>query len=458
MVKRRTWIITGVVLAIVVLGLAGLALKSKGGSGPQGEELRIENPSGEDLVEFINAPGEVQPRTKVAISAKVMARIVDIPVEEGQAVTKGDPNAHPPVEASVLLRLDAADLTAALRSAEARRSAQAAQIEVEKLRLAGEGASLEGINASCGKAELDLKRCRELVKSGDMTQSDLDAAQSTYDELKARLIAAGHSLEAAEKNIEVLRHSLEAADAEIARARDAVGYTTITSPINGVVTRINAEVGELVVTGTMNNPGTVIMEVADLSQMLLVVQVDEVDIGAVKVGQQAVVRIHTYADEQFEGVVESIALTHDISAGGAKYFKVKILLDTRGRRIYSGLTADVDIQTKTHSGILKVPSQAVLGCEVDELPLVIRDNNPCVDRRKTFATVVYRFIDGEAVVTPVTTGASDLTHTVIRAGISADDRIIVGPYKVLESLKHEQKVQDEREAEKRRKAAEKDER
>ena len=87
-------------------------------------------------------------------------------------------------------------------------------------------------------------------------------------------------------NIEVAQHQLKAADAEIARARDAVSYTTITSPIDGVVTRINAKVGELVVTGTMNNPGTMIMEVADLSQMLLVVQLDEADVGKVKAGRR----------------------------------------------------------------------------------------------------------------------------------------------------------------------------
>ncbi len=249
--------------------------------------------------------------------------------------------------------------------------------------------------------------------------------------------------------------NLAAADAEIARARDAVNCTVITSPIDGVVTRRNAKVGEMVVTGTMNSPGTVILEVADLSQMLIVVRVDEASIGGVKVGQKATARIHTYADEKFEGTVQSIALTHDLGTGGSKYFKTKILLDAKDRRIYSGLTADVDILTSSHPDVLKVPSQAVLGRSVDDLPLAIRDKNPNVDTKKTIATVVYRLVGGKAVVTPVAVGASDATHTIVTSGLSSTDSVVVGPYKVLESIKHDQSIQDEREVEARKKASEK---
>jgi len=98
-----------------------------------------------------------------------------------------------------------------------------------------------------------------------------------------------------------------------------------------------------------------------------------------------------------------------------------------------------------------VPTQAVLGIEVDSLPLQIRENNPEVDTTKTFATVVYRYIDGKAIVTPVKIGQCDLTHTIIKSGITEKDRIVVGPYKVLEKLKHDQKIQDEREAEAKKK-------
>jgi len=452
-VKRRTGLaVTLIIVVGLAAGVGGYIRGVMTASPGLGELVRIESPRRGGLVECVNAPGEIEPRTHVAISARVMARIVELPFDEGDGVTKGDPTAQPPIPPSVLVRLDATDLEAALRAAEARRAAQAAQIKVEKSRIAGQRAAIEGIDASLLAAERDLRRCEDLVKSRDMSQAELDQARRRHDELKAQRASAEHVLRAAEANLEVLQHNLEAADADIERARDAVGYTTITSPIDGVITRVNAKVGELVVVGTMNNPGTVIMSVADLSEMLVVVRLDEAGIADVEVGQRAVVRIHAYPDETFSGVVESIALTHDFGPGGTKYFKTKILLEA-DKRVYSGLTADVDIQTKTHSDVLKVPSQAVLGRPTDELPVSIRENNPNVDTKKAIATVVYRFIDGKAVVTPVTVGASDETHTVIASGLTTEDRVVVGPYKVLDGLRHGQKLRDEREVEKAGKAS-----
>jgi hypothetical protein len=115
----------------------------------------------------------------------------------------------------------------------------------------------------------------------------------------------------------------------------------------------------------------------------------------------------------------------------------------------------VDIETRKHTDVLKVPTQAVLGREVDTLPLEIREKSPHVDIAKAYATVVYRYVDGKAVVTPVKIGQGDLTHTIILSGITEEDKIVVGPYKVLENIKHDQRIRDEREveAEKKKKSA-----
>jgi HlyD family secretion protein len=245
-----------------------------------------------------------------------------------------------------------------------------------------------------------------------------------------------------------MEHNLEAAGAGVTQAKEALSYTTITSPIDGVITRINAEVGEVVIYGTMNNPGTVILEVADLSTMLLVAQVDEADVGKLALGQKATVHVQTFPDEDFKGVVDTIALTHRISTSTAtKYFRTEILLEGDVKKLFSGLTAHVDIETTKHENVLNIPSQAVLGRPIDSLPLKIRENNPDVDKEKTFTPVVYRYIDGKAVVTPVKIGPSNLTHTIILSGISEEDKVIVGPYKELESLSHDKKVRDEREVE-----------
>ena len=398
--------------------------------------VRVGKPDRGDLAEYVSARAEVEPKAKLSISARVAARIAGLPVEEGDEVGKGE----------VVVRLDAADLEAALLSAEANRAARAVQIEVERARLASQRASQRGTEASLVQARLDLKRRQTLLASRDVSQADVDAFCCHVDELAAQLDAAKHSLRAGELNLQVLQHYLEAADADIARARDSLAYTTISSTMDGTITRIHAEEGEMVIPGTMNNPGTVIMEIADLSHMLLVAQVDETDVGKVEVGQRAVAQIYASPDGEFEGTVDSIALKHDIGQGGVKYFRTEILLNLDGRRVYSGSTADVDIEAARHTGVLKVPSQAVLERPVDDLPLEVREGNPDVDTDKTFATVVYRLVDGKAVVTPVTIGASDKTDTVIVSGLAETADVIVGPYKVLEGIAHEQQVKDEREA------------
>ena len=446
MKKSRIIIIT-VIVTLVIVSVIGGVIRSKTKPDDKGTKVRIEQGQQGELFEYVSAPGEIEPKTKVEISAKVSARIVALPYDEGDAVTRGRGEAAPPVPASVLVRMDAKDLESQLRSAQAGRAAQAAETEVEKARIASQRASLEGLAESLKQAERDLKRKKGLFESQDISQSTFDQALYGFDEQKAQYEAAEHSLEAAQLTLTVLRHNLEAADARIEQAEEALSYTTITSPIDGVVTRLNAEVGELVITGTMNNPGTVILQVADLSQMLLVAQIDEADIGKLKAGQLATVYVQAFADYEFKGVVDSIALTHRTSSSGTKYFRTEILLEASEKQLYSGLTAHVDIETRKHTDVLKVPSQAVLGRTVDDLPLEIRENNPQVDKEKTFTPVVYRYIDGKTVVTPIKIGPSNLTHTVILSGINEDDRIIVGPYKVLEGLKHDQKVQDERESE-----------
>jgi len=448
MKKSRIIIIVIVVIVVLVAG-TGMVVRTKMKGNAKSTVVRIEHAQNGELIEFVSAPGEIEPKTNVEISAKVSARITALPYDEGDEVTCGDPNANPPVPASVLVRLDAKDLETRLTSAEAGRAAQVAQVEVEKARIDSQQANLVGLAASLEQAERDMERQKGLLQSKDIAQATFDQAKAHYDELKAQYASAQHTLISAKLNLDVLKHNLEVADAGIAQAREALSHTVITSPIDGVITRLEAEVGEMVIMGTMNNPGTVILEVADLSTMLLVAQVDEADVGKMAVGQEATVHVQAFPDEEFKGVVDSIALKHRLSTTGTKYFRTEILLQGDVKKLYSGLTAHVDIETLKHGNVLNVPSQAVLGHPIDDLPLEIRDHSPEVDKDKTYATVVYRYIDGKAIVTPVTIGQSNLTHTIIKSGITAEDKIVVGPYKVLESIKHDQVIQDEREAKKK---------
>ena len=427
-----------VIVLVVLVGLlagAGVVISRSRAAGGEGQTTAVQLYAvvPEELVERVSAPGTIEPQTHVSISARVAARVAGLPVEEGDRVAVGD----------VLVRLDAADLEAVLASADAHCAAQEAQIAVQVAEIAGQRAQLEGVRAALNEARRDLQRQRDLLTSGDTSESLVEQAQRRTDELDAQLRAAEHNLRAAELRRSVLQHNLRAAEADIARARDALSYTTITSPIDGVVTRLNAKAGELVVTGTMNNPGTVILEVADLSRMLMVAEVDEADIGAIAVGQQAEVRLQAYDDEPFAGTVESIALAEEYARDGTRHYPVKILLDPSERRIYSGLTGEADIFTRRHAGVLTVPSQAVLARRTEDLPVEIRRDNPQVDPEKVYTSVVYRFADGRAVVTPVVVGPSSLTRTVIEAGLARDERVVIGPYKVLEALSHDQKLRDE---------------
>jgi HlyD family secretion protein len=186
------------------------------------------------------------------------------------------------------------------------------------------------------------------------------------------------------------------------------------------------------------------MEVADLSRMVMLARVDETNVAALRVGQRATVRMPAYRDEVFEGTLDSVSpATADGSRGMSQqqvmnFFETKIRLKTEGRRIYSGLTADADIETSRHDG-LRVPSQAVLGRPLDALPDEVR-KSPAVNREKAVASVVFRVIDGKAVATPVVVGPSDETHTLIKEGLDDGAEVIIGPYKVLDALQHDQKV------------------
>jgi HlyD family secretion protein len=443
---RKLRILVIFVLIIAVVGAAGFYMvKKRLAAGQKPTIVRIEEAQPTELVEFVSAPAELEPKSHVEISAKVSGRVEVLPFKVGERVTRGDPNANPAIPPSVLVQLDSKDLESQLLGAQARRAAQAAGIESEKARIAGQKANLLGTSATFEQAKTQMERQKKLLATKDISQYEFDQAQLKLDELQAQYNAAKLGLDSAELNLKVLEHNLAAADAQIEQAKETLGYTTIVSPLNGVITRINAKVGEMVVTGMMNNPGTKILEVGDLSQMLAVAQVDEADVGKLEVGQKAKVFIDAYPNHEFKGTVYTIALSTDLSRQGTKYYKTEILLES-DQRLHSGLTANVDIETHKYSNVLAVPSQGVMTREIDSLPLEIRDNSPYVDKSKTFATVVFRYVNGKAVITPVKIGPSNLTHTILEAGVEKGEKVIMGPYKELEKLKHDQVIKDEREA------------
>lgn len=440
---------TAIIITVVVLVLLGgaialiapriMSMKVDAGGVP----VRTERVTTGDLTEIVSAPGKVRPETKVSISARVSARIVELPYREGDKVTKGDPSANPPIPPSILVKLDDTDLRATLRAAEANYAAREAELETAKARIDAQLASMAQTRVMIENEQRNLSRQEALLASEDVAQSVVDDARARVNQLIAQLQGEEGNINADRKQLAVSEAMMLASAADVDQVKEQLSYTTIVSPIDGVVTTRDAEVGELAIVGTMNNPGTQIMEVADLSKMLVDTEVDEADVASVEKGQKCKIRIQAFKDVVFDGYVENVALakTIDEVSRGESYI-TKVVINTAGHHVVSGLNADVDILTREHHDVIRVPNQAVLGRNVDDLPSDIR-SKPEVDLNKSIAIVVFRKVDGKAIVTPVKIGASNLTHTIVLSGLNVGDEIITGPYKVLDTLRHDQAVSQE---------------
>jgi len=418
----------GIIIVLVLLGGIGgfvmtstpLADQLRGiKREPESIEVRVEKAETGDLVRTVNAPGAIEPRVQVEISAKVSSRILELPLREGAEVRVGD----------VLARLDPEDLTARLASAQAQLLASQASLRADEARLTGARASLTQVTAEYG-------RQRELADSGDIARSSLEATESNYHQAVSTVAQLEAGIESAKAQIAISQSQIDEAQKNLDNA-------VVHSPMDGTITDLRVEVGEVVL-GTRENMGTVLMVIADRSSMLVKAQVDESNIAPITPGQRVRVYINAYEDREYTGVVERVDLTRQIAQGGTGFFETEIALDMKeGERLFSGLTANVDIEVQTFEGVLRVPSQCVLDRRIDELPAEVVKDNPQVDHSKTFCRIVFRLVDGKAVATPVEIGSSDLTHTAILAGLSEGDTIVSGPYRVLITLKHDDRIREE---------------
>lgn len=423
-------VVLGLLLVgLVVAGPSALALMPSFGAGGDALPVRIASVTKRELVETVSAPGELDPEVKVDVSAEVSARILELPFREGATVRKGE----------VVVKLDDRDLQASM-------DAQVAQRDGEKFRLRSEQERLASPMSQLANARATLERQESLFKTGDVSRADLDNAIARVRDLEAQIASA-------KEGLSVIESSLAAAEANIARARELLKKTTITAPIDGQITELNAEQGELVVVGTMNNAGTKILTIADLGSVRLKSKVAESDVARVKAGQAATVRVNAYRNREFKGAVDRVALSRGTeqsfgsSAGGAGsgqggWFKCEVALDlTEGETLLSGLAANVEIVVETTQGLL-IPSQALLEKKLDDLPKDVAES-PLVDKLRKKAIVVFRMVDGKAVLTPIRTGASNLSDTMVLEGLGEGDVLVTGPYRVLERLKQGDAIREE---------------
>jgi HlyD family secretion protein len=423
--KKLLLILVPALLVVVVV--AGFVM----GSGEE-DAVRVQTATADwgELSVTVTAPGSIRADKRVSISARTSARVVALPFEEGDVVEQN----------AVLVQLDDIDAQAQVRSAQAQVRQAEAGLAVAKARLEAARAQSRVNEASLNEAVLELERQQSLLETSDTSRRLVEAAAAGVERLRAQVEVDRLQLRADEKNLQALEAGVEAARAGTERAQQTLEDTVIRSPIAGTVTKLNAEVGEVVVVGTMNNAGTVIMEVADLSTMICVAEVDEASITSVNVGQPATVRSSAYDDLAIPGTVRSVALAKSatVLSDETNYYEVEISLDLDdvgdGFRRLSGLTSDVEIVVEQLDRVLVVPSQAVVGRRVDSLSDEARESD-ALDDSLAFAPVVYRIRDGLSIAVPVQVGESDLLHTVVEAGLAEGDDVVVGPFNTLDDLR-----------------------
>ena len=393
----------GLLVVVIILMVVG---KKKGWFGKDFEvKVTTQTVESKTITELITANGKVQPETEVKISPDVSGEIIEMDIEEGDAVKEGE-----------LLMVIKPDIyIQALNRAEA-------SLNSSKARLAQSEAQMI-------QSELAFNRSKSLYDQQAVPQSEFESAQASYKVATAEVRAA--------------EFAVKSAEASVAEAQEELVKTKIYSPMDGTVSQLNVEKGERVV-GTNMYAGTDMMVVANLNKMEVKVEVNENDIVKVSKGDTALVEVDAYLKRKFKGIVTEIANsanTVGTSTDQVTNFDVKVLLlrdsyidliDSSTMNIYPfrpGMSATVDIQTETRKGVIAVPIQAVT-------TRIIGDDNAKKDTvnitgKKEKEEVVFVLKDGLAWKRNVETGIQDNMDIEILKGLADGDEIITGPYNIV---------------------------
>jgi HlyD family secretion protein len=372
------------------------------------------------LVATVSCNGRVRAKTKVDISSQVMGQIVTLAVVEGDHVKKGD----------LLLQIDKAQFDANAQATQAGLDALFAQRQADKF--------------TREQAERDLERTKKNYAAKIESEQNLQKAQLALDSAKA-------NENADERRIEQARANLMA-------NKDSLKKTTLLSPIDGVVTAKPVEQGENAIVGTMNNPGTVLLTVSDMSVVEGEMEVDETDIPQVKLGQKASLTFDAYPDKKFEGKVTEIggspitksALGTDSSAVN---FKVKVQVANPPSNIRPGFSVSGKIETDRRAAALAIPIPALV--VADPASLERKKPGKKDDKAKPAAGAAVaapapagpaekkKDVEGVFVVTKegtvefrrIKTGINADLQTEVLEGLSEGDEVVTGPFKALRELR-----------------------
>ena len=429
--SNSKWFILGGILLLIALGVGGY-YKSK--AAGEGIVVTTEKAVTKTITQMVNATGKIQPEVEVKISPEVAGEIIELNVREGAPVKKGDP----------LVRI--------------KPDTYRYQVEQQEANLVAAKASAVQARAQLEKVLEDFKRSKELFTIKLIADSDFTAAKT--------------SVEVAEANSDNAQAQIRRTEGLLSQSRDQLSKTAIVAPMDGTVSSLSSEVGERVV-GTGSFAGTEIMRVANLDDMEVRVNVNENDVVNVKVGDKARITIDAYPGRKFIGAVKEIASAARTLGMNTQEevtnFQVKIRIVDKGVRIRPGMSANVDIETKTVENVVAVPIQAVTVRSreskktIEELTTdrekkaketqgegsaAAVNERQQKERERTDRDSLQRVVfvkQGDKVkMVTVETGIGDTMHMEINTGIKVGDELVSGPISVItRTLKEDSKVRIE---------------
>jgi HlyD family secretion protein len=428
--KLIYWLIGAVVILLIFI----IVGKSAGWIGkPKEVEVELAKAKRATIVEKVSASGTVQPVTEVKIAPEVSGEIIDLLIEEGDSVSKGQP----------LVKIRPDTWQSQLERAEAGLSQQRANLEQSK-------SNLLRAEATLTRAEAEFKRQEKLWNEKVISESEWQLAQQNY-------AIAKNDKASAEQAVEASKFIIRSTEASLNEARENFRKTSVNAPMNGIVSKLIVKKGERVV-GTATMAGTEMLRIADLNKMEVRVNVNENDIVRVHLGDTAIIDVDAYSNinKEFKGIVTLIANTakDKASADAITEFEVRILilassyqdLVKEGNKFpfRPGMTASVEILTKTKANVLSVPLSAVttrnpddqnkFGGEKKDGPPAEKKNQSQVEKpEKKVEEKIVVFVNdrGTAKMVDVKTGISDYDNIEILSGISDTTEVITGPFLVV---------------------------
>lgn len=399
--KKKHWILIAVAVVIAILVVVNIRARRGKGMAVQTEKI-----TPQDLAMIISASGNIQPKRQVDVSANAMGRITSIAVKEGDYVREGQ----------FLLQLDPVPLESAVNQLKA-------LLEAAK-------ANERQAYAQLQKAKSDLERTRKLFGQGYLTHQEVEATETNYEVSVANHEAALHQIAQHEANLKSAEHNLK--------------EVTITSSMDGVVTRLNVEEGESAIMGMTNIPGTVLLTIADLSTIEAEVEVDETEVVHINLGDSASVTLDAFPDTSYTGVVTEVGNSPILSTSSTGLqgvdFKVVITLTEEIDIVRPGLSADAEITVAKRDSVLCIPIQSLTVRRRKDLEDFSRADTTGHMGDEEDVEGVFVVRDDRAEFRNVEVGISSQKYFEVLSGLEEGEDIVSGNFKALRELRDGQRV------------------